>query len=43
MTIANDRNNRFYNGSRGTVISLGEDFIEVKFDGGNIYKIERYE
>lgn len=42
MTIVNDMNGLYQNGSLGTVVDLSKESIEVELDNGNDAAIERY-
>lgn len=42
MTLINDRDGRFQNGSFGTVCELGSDYVVVDMDEGERVKIEEY-
>lgn len=35
MFVKNDNEGRYYNGTMGSVLSLGDDYVEVKIDGKN--------
>jgi hypothetical protein len=43
MTIINDSNGRFFNGSTGEITGFGEDVITVKLDNGEIVNIKPYQ
>ena len=43
MTLINDKDGAYYNGSFGTVTNINDNIITVRLDNGNIVNIERYE
>lgn len=43
MTLVNDKDSVFYNGSMGEVVGLAGDYISVKLDNGWTVNIERYD
>lgn len=43
MTVMNDPDGHYQNGSMGTVVSISEDYITIKLDTGSICEIEPYE
>lgn len=42
MTLTNNPSSGYYNGTLGVVTGLGNDYVSVRLDGGNVVKIERY-
>lgn len=43
MTLINDTNNNFQNGSIGKIVSLGENSVDIRLDNGRQIKVVPYE